>query len=132
MFNRRWVGLSYLLFIPRGLMKIFIDGMFLVSLIVPVRVNAGIPSITPPGGNGGASDPFELTSATFEMAVNVFAMLLVAFTFLTIVKNGWQKYHQLGEAGSKVTWRDLASHMVAGLIVVTVGIFMGVYALNIF
>lgn len=93
---------------------------------------AGLPSITPPNGNGAGSDPFQLLVSIFEAGLNIAALLLIAVLFLTVVKNGWQKYHQLGEEGSKTTWRDLASNLVAGALLICLGTAMAVYALNIY
>ena len=48
----------------------------------------------------------------------------MAITFLTVAKNGWQKYHQLGEEGSKTTWRDLASNVVVGVLLLCLSGYM--------
>lgn len=91
----------------------------------------GIPTTTPPNGNGAGENPHNLVISLVLLGVNLLVMLLIVALLLTVAKNAWQKYHQIGEQGSKVTWRDLVSNIVAGALLVALGISLGVMALNI-
>lgn len=89
----------------------------------------GLPTVNAPGGS--SSDPLEMITELFKWGITIVAFVLVALMFITVVKNGWQKYHQLGEEGSKVTWRDLASNMIAGALLVVLAITMAGFAVDI-
>jgi integrating conjugative element membrane protein, PFL_4702 family len=89
----------------------------------------GLPTVNAPGGS--SSDPLEIIKELFKYGITLIAFVLVALMFITVVKNGWQKYHQLGEEGSKVTWRDLASNMIAGALLVVLAITMAGFAVDI-
>ncbi len=103
---------------------------FLVSKIYAAGAG-GLPTINGPSGSS-QSDPFVLIIDLIKWGITIIAFGLVAFTFLTVVKNGWQKYHQLGEEGSKTTWRDLASNLVAGALLICLGVAMANYAIDVF
>lgn len=92
---------------------------------------AGLPTINGPSGSS-QNDPFQLMTDLFKWGITVLAFGLVAILFLTVVKNAWQKYHQLGEEGSKTTWRDLASNLVAGALLIAMSIAMANYGVGVF
>ena len=71
----------------------------------------GIPTITPPNGNGAVEQPHDLVISLFLLGVNLLVMLLIVALLLTVAKNAWQK---------------------AGALLVALGISLGVIALNIF
>ncbi|MDX7767959.1 DUF2976 domain-containing protein [Aeromonas caviae] len=107
-------------------------GACLMIALMASEANAvGLPTINAPGGSA-SNDPFTLIVNLFKWGLTVIAFLLVALMFITVVKNGWQKYHQLGEENSKVTWRDLASNLVAGALLICLGVAMANYAVGVF
>ena len=105
----------------------------LLLMLSPVMVFAeGLPSITPAGGNGAASSPTTMVTSSFVDVINTIVLVVIAFLFITVIKNAWQKYHQLGEAGTKATWRELGANIIVGAVLAVVGIAYGIYAINIF
>ncbi|ELB2793634.1 MULTISPECIES: DUF2976 domain-containing protein [Aeromonas] len=107
-------------------------GVCFMAALMAGEVHAvGLPTINAPGGSA-SNDPFALIVNLFKWGLTVIAFLLVALMFITVVKNGWQKYHQLGEENSKVTWRDLASNLVAGALLICLGVAMANYAVGVF
>jgi integrating conjugative element membrane protein (TIGR03745 family) len=92
----------------------------------------GLPTINGPGGASVGSDPFTFFGVVAKWVITIIVYLLLALLFATVVKNAWQKYHQLGEEGSKVTWRDLGVNVIVGVAIIVLGIAFGNYAIDIF
>ena len=91
---------------------------------------AGLPTINAPGG-GANEDPFTKIVTLMKWTITVIVYVVLAFLFITVIKNAWQKYHQLGEEGSKATWRDLGTNVIVGAVLVALGIAFGNYAMDI-
>ncbi len=90
----------------------------------------GLPTINGPGG-GASEDPFTQIVTLMKWTITIIVYVVLAFLFITVIKNAWQKYHQLGEEGSKATWRDLGSNVIVGAVLVALGIAFGNYAMDI-
>ena len=91
---------------------------------------AGLPTINAPGA-GANEDPFTKIVTLMKWTITVIVYVVLAFLFITVIKNAWQKYHQLGEEGSKATWRDLGTNVIVGAVLVALGIAFGNYAMDI-
>lgn len=95
-------------------------------------IAGGLPSINAPGATAGAAtDPFSQIVTLMKWTITVIVYVVLAFLFITVIKNAWQKYHQLGEEGSKATWRDLGTNVIVGAVLVALGIAFGNYAMDI-
>lgn len=95
-----------------------------------VLAAGGLPTIDGPGG-GSSEDPFTQIVTLMKWTITIIVYVVLAFLFITVIKNAWQKYHQLGEEGSKATWRDLGTNVIVGAVLVALGIAFGNYAMNI-
>lgn len=104
----------------------------LLMLSPSVAFATGLPDITPAGGNGAASSPTTMVTTSVVQVINTIVLVVIAFLFITVIKNAWQKYHQLGEAGTKATWRDVGVNVIVGAVLAAIGIAYGIYAINIF
>lgn len=92
----------------------------------------GLPTITgPTGAAAAASSPTTQLKIYAAWAVTFVVFSLMALLFATVLKNGWQKYHQLGEEGSKVTWRDLGSNVAVGVVLLSLGGWLATKAVDI-
>ena len=94
----------------------------------------GLPTISGPGGSDSSdsSDLFKLFTQIIKWGITIVAWLLVVLLLLTVLKNAWNKYHQIGEEGGRATFRDLVGHLVAGAGLIAIGVALAAATINIF
>lgn len=91
----------------------------------------GIPVIKGPGG-ASASDPFTMLKEIIKWGITIVGYGICALVFLTVVKNVWAKYNDMGEDGSRTTWRDVLTHGIGGMAIVIIGVMMTNLAIGVF
>ena len=87
--------------------------------------------MTGPGG-ATATDPFKLLKEIFKWGITIGGFGICALVFLTVVKNVWAKYNDMGEDGSRTTWRDVLTHGIGGMAIVIVGVLLTNLAISVF
>lgn len=105
--------------------------LFSFLLFTSFQALSALPSVTPIGGNGAGATPTELISDGFKWLLLCLGLLLVSLLFLTVIKNGLKKYHQLGEQKNTATWRDLFVNVIFGTALAVFGVCMIAFAINI-
>lgn len=94
-------------------------------LFVTCQVQAGMPELTVDGVDTSGTDPIkmakELGGALFSLGLSV----VLGFLALTIIKNGWQKYNETGEDGSKSQLKDAFLNMVFGVVILVASLVLG-------
>lgn len=105
--------------------------LFSLLVFISFQALSALPSITPIGGDGAGATPTEMISDGIKWLLLCLGLLLVALLFLTVIKNCWQKYHQLGEQKNAATWRDLVVNIIIGSALVVLGVCMIALAINI-
>ena len=96
--------------------------------------HAGLPSISGPGGadSSDSSDIFQLLTQIVKWGLTFIAWLLIGLLMLTVIKNAWNKYHLIGEEGSRVTFRDLIGNLIAGAGLLALAVALGTATISIF
>lgn len=103
----------------------------LLASFFAVDAYAQIPTISGPGG-ASAQDPFNMFKLILQWGITIVGYGICALVFLTVVKNVWAKYNDMGEDGSRTTWRDVLTHGIAGMAIVIIGVMMVNLALGVF
>lgn len=93
--------------------------------------SGGIPVIKGPGG-ASASDPFSMLREILKWGITIIGYGICALVFLTVIKNVWAKYNDMGEENSRTTWRDVLTHGIGGMAIVIVGVMMTNLAIGVF
>lgn len=97
-----------------------------------VDAYAQIPTMKGPGSAESANDPFLLIKEIFKWGITIIGYGICALVFLTVVKNVWAKYNDMGEDGSRTSWRDVLTHGIGGMAIVIVGVLLTNLAIGIF
>ncbi len=95
---------------------------------------AKLPTISGPGGSDSSDsgDLFQLFIQIIKWGITVIVELLVVLLMATVLKNAWNKYHQIGEDGSRATFRDLIGHLVVGAGLLAIGVAIAFGAISVF
>lgn len=103
----------------------------MLSAFCTVDAYAQIPTINGPGGANG-SDPFNLVKEIIKWSITFVGYGLCVLVFLSVVKNTWAKYNDMGEEGSRTTWREVLTQGIGGLVIVVVGVVFVRLAIGVF
>lgn len=91
----------------------------------------GIPTMSGPGGASGG-DPFALAREIVKWIVTFVGYGLSAFIFLIVGKNTMAKYNDMGEEGSRTTWRDVLAQGIGGMAIVMITVALTTIAIGVF
>ena len=116
------------------MMKKFIWLTLLAPGYCGITHAAGLPAISGPGGSDSSdsSDIFQLLTQIVKWGLTFIAWLLIGLLMLTVIKNAWNKYHLIGEEGSRVTFRDLIGNLIAGAGLLALAVALGTATISIF
>ena len=110
----------------------FQNKLTMVPLLFCTQVQAGLPDLQIDGVDTAGTDPLKMAK---EMGGAIFTFgltLVVALFALSIIRNGWQKYHETGDDGSRTQLKEAAINMVVGSVLLVGAIVIGKWGLASF